>query len=197
MFDQGTQGAQQVSLSSLAVVLLHAPVLDRRGDTVSSAVTNLDLHDIARSAKTFGVGRFYIVTPLEEQQRLVSRLLAHWLDGHGAEYNPKRKQALELIRVCATVDAALDDWRQENGDEPLPVLTGAAKQATLSFNALRNRLLQQPALLILGTGWGIAPELFGQGWPVLSSIQGAGEYNHLPVRAAAAIMFDRLLQNRE
>lgn len=186
-----------MSLSSLAVALLHAPVLDRRGDTVSSAVTNLDLHDIARSAKTFGLGRFYIVTPLEEQQRLVKRLLTHWLEGHGAVYNPNRKQALELIRVCATVDEALADWCREQGSEPLPILTGASRPDGLSFKDLRGKLEMQPAMLMLGTGWGIAPELFERGWSVLNSIKGAGEYNHLPVRAAAAIMFDRLLQGRE
>lgn len=186
-----------MALGFLAVALLHAPVLDRRGDKVTSAVTNLDLHDIARSARTFGLGRFYVVTPLDEQQRLVARLLAHWLEGHGAGYNPKRKQALELIRVCATVDDALADWRREQDSEPLPVLTGAGRQGALSFADLRNKVKQQPAMLMLGTGWGIAPELFDRGWPVLSSIQGAEEYNHLPVRAAAAIMFDRLSLCRE
>jgi hypothetical protein len=178
------------------VVLLHAPVLDRRGDTVSSAVTNLDLHDIARSAKTFGLGRFYIVTPLVEQQRLVSRLLEHWLDGHGSIYNPKRKQALELVKVCSTIDDAFDDWERDQGAEPLVVLTGAAKKEGISFATLRNQICQRPVILLLGTGWGIAPELFARGWPILRSIQGAGEYNHLPVRAAAAIMFDRLLRDR-
>ena len=186
-----------MSLNFLAVALLHAPVLDRRGDTVSSAVTNLDLHDIARSARTFGLGRFYVVTPLVEQQRLVSRLLTHWLDGHGAEYNPKRKQALELIKVCSTVDEALADWHREQGSEPLPIMTGAARQGNLSFADLREKIQQQPAMLMLGTGWGLAPELFDRGWPVLTCIQGAEEYNHLPVRAAAAIIFDRLSPFRE
>lgn len=185
-----------MSLKSMAVALLHAPVLDRRGDTVLSAVTNLDLHDIARSAKTFGLGRFYVVTPLDEQQRLVSRLLNHWLEGHGAGYNPKRKQALELIRVCATVDEALADWGREQGREPIPILTGASSQGTLTFAELRGKS-QQPAMILLGTGWGIAPELFDRGWPVLDSIHGDGEYNHLPVRAAAAIMFDRLSLSRK
>lgn len=185
-----------MSQQSLAVALLHAPVLDRRGDTVSTAVTNLDLHDIARSAKTFGLGRFYLVTPLSEQQRLVSRLLEHWLEGHGADYNPKRKQALELIKVCATIDEALEDWRREQGSEPLPILTGASRQGDITFTELRGRLQRQPAMLVLGTGWGLAPELFERGWPVLTGIKGAGEYNHLPVRAAAAIMFDRLLQDQ-
>lgn len=185
-----------MSRHALAVALVHAPVLDRRGDTVSTAVTNLDLHDIARSARTFGLERFYVVTPLDEQRRLVSRLLKHWLEGHGAEYNPKRKQALELIRVCATVEEALADWQSELGVEPLPVLTGASRQGDLSFADLRDRLNQCPAMLVLGTGWGLAPKLFEKGWPVLNSIRGAGDYNHLPVRAAAAIMFDRLLPAR-
>lgn len=180
-----------MSLRTLAVALVHAPVLDRRGDTVTTAVTNLDLHDIARSARTFGLGRYYVVTPLAEQQRLVNRLLEHWLEGHGADYNPKRRQALELIRVCATVDEAIVDWRREQGSV-LPILTGAAHADGVEYGAMRKTLAEQPALLLLGTGWGLAPELFANGWPVLQRIDGADDYNHLPVRAAAAIMFDRL-----
>lgn len=186
-----------MSLQPLAVALLHAPVLDRRGETVTTAVTNLDLHDIARSARTFGVGRFYVVTPLVEQQRLVARLLRHWLDGAGADYNPARKEALELIRVCPTLEAAQEDWRCEQGDEPVSVLTGAARQDGISCSDVRTLVEQRPVLLLLGTGWGIAPELFERGWPVLKRIQGSGDYNHLPVRAAAAILFDRLAQGRE
>ena len=102
-----------------------------------------------------------------------------------------------MVRVCATIDEALADWCQEQGSEPLPILTGAARQGDLSFADLRNMVQQQPAMLILGTGWGIAPEVFNRGWPVLNSIQGTEEYNHLPVRAAAAIMFDRLAPTRE
>jgi hypothetical protein len=60
-----------------AVALVHHPVLDRRGDLVTTAVTNLDIHDIARAAKTYGAGCYYLVTPLVEQQRLVDRLLEH------------------------------------------------------------------------------------------------------------------------
>ena len=59
------------------------------------------------------------------------------------------------------------------------------------------KVLPTSFIALLGTGWGIAPELFDRGWPTLSSIKGAAEYNHLPVRAAAAIMFDRLLQGRD
>ena len=62
---------------------------------------------------------------------------------------------------------------------------------------MKTKLVITQKALMLGTGWGLAPELFDRGWPVLTCIQGAEEYNHLPVRAAAAIIFDRLSPFRE
>ena len=41
---------------------------------IASAVTNLDLHDIARAARTYAVDGVYVVTPLEDQRALVERL---------------------------------------------------------------------------------------------------------------------------
>ena len=71
----------------LALALVHHPVVDRRGDEVTTAVTNLDLHDIARTAATFGVDRFYAVTvitsysihytKLYEGRRSVAEALCH------------------------------------------------------------------------------------------------------------------------
>lgn len=177
----------------VAVALVHHPVVDRRGDVVSTAVTNLDLHDIARTARTYGVGRFYVVTPVVEQQVLVKRILSHWLDGHGASYNAHRGAALSLIRIVASLDEALADWRAEAGPDALPVLTGAARADGISFAECAAVIEKNPLLLVFGTGWGLAPELFQRGWTVLEPIRGRGGYNHLPVRAAAAIMLDRLL----
>lgn len=77
----------------VAVALVHHPVLDRRRDRVTTAVTNLDLHDIARTARTYGVCRYYVVTPVAEQQRLVARIVGHWREGFGAGYNPDRGEA--------------------------------------------------------------------------------------------------------
>ncbi|MBT8351253.1 MAG: RNA methyltransferase, partial [Deltaproteobacteria bacterium] len=39
--------------SNLYVALVHYPVVNKNGDVIASAVTNLDLHDIARAAKTY------------------------------------------------------------------------------------------------------------------------------------------------
>lgn len=179
---------------AVAVALVHYPIVDKRGDLVTSAVTNLDIHDLARTSRTYGVDRVYLVTPLAEQQQLVDRILQHWRQGHGSSYNPKRAEALKLVVVVASLEDALVDWQQVSGGEPWPVLTGAASQGGISFGRCREMLAERSLLLVLGTGWGLAPELFERGWTVLEPIVGAGDnYNHLPVRSAAAIMLDRLL----
>jgi len=176
----------------LAVALVHHPVLDRRGDRVTTAVTNLDLHDIARTARTYGVSRYYVVTPVPEQKRLVSRILGHWREGFGAGYNPDRGEALSLVTMADNLEAALTDWRAVAGEAALPVLTGAGRTDGITFPACRALAQIHPLLLVFGTGWGLAPELFERDWPVLEPIRGSGDYNHLPVRAAAAIILDRM-----
>ncbi|PLX94157.1 MAG: hypothetical protein C0621_05865 [Desulfuromonas sp.] len=181
----------------LAVALVHYPVLDRRGDRVTSAVTNLDLHDIARIACTYGVDSFYVVTPVAAQQELVAAILGHWREGHGAGYNPDRKDALARVQVVDSLDAACQDWEARCQRRIQPLLTGARCTDGLSFGEGRELLQRTPTLLVLGTGWGLAPEVFAQGWPMLTAICGVGDYNHLPVRAATAIILDRLLIGRE
>jgi hypothetical protein len=181
----------------LAVALVHHPIVDRRGDLVTTAVTNLDIHDIARTACTYGVARYYVVTPVAEQLLLVERILQHWRSGFGATYNVDRSKALSLVRIASTIEEALEDWGAELNEEVQPVLTGAARSDGMSFAECRDLGRSRPLLLMFGTGSGLAPQLFSRGWPVLEPIAGASDYNHLPVRAAAAIILDRLLGHRE
>ncbi|GAB4176996.1 MAG: RNA methyltransferase [Geothermobacteraceae bacterium] len=176
----------------LAMALVHYPVRNRAGETVTTAVTNLDVHDLARSALTYGLERFYVVTPAAEQRRLVERLLEHWLDGLGGQLNPDRRQALELVTVVESLEAALEDYRRRCGREVRPLLTAAGRKDGVAVGELRRRAGDSPHLLVLGTGSGLAPELFERGWTVVESIEGTGGYNHLSVRAASAILLDRL-----
>ncbi len=180
-------------MKPVAVGLVHSPVLDKRGDRVVSAVTNVDIHDIARAARTYGVQRYYVITPAAEQQRLVGSILEHWCQGHGSRYNPARKEALSLVKVVATVQEALEDWNLFCDAESDCLLTSARAENSIGIEEARERLLEKPALILFGTGHGMAPELFERGWPVLSAIIGRGDYNHLSVRSAAAIILDRLL----
>lgn len=181
-----------MSRGRLAVALLHHPVLDRRGDLVTTAVTNLDLHDIARIGRTYGIERYYVVTPAREQQELAGAIVGHWRDGYGAGYNPDRCSALSLVEVVPDLAAALADWQQLSGSEVVPLLTAAGRDDGIDFPAARALLAQWPLLLVFGTGWGLAPQLFDHGWPVLQALRGVDGYNHLPVRAAAAVILDRL-----
>lgn len=185
--------------SRLSIALLHYPVYDRNGRVVATAVTNLDIHDMARLARTFGLFRYFVVTPVEEQRILAERIRAHWQDGWGGSYNPDRREALGLLRVMPDLDAVRDDLEGSFQRPTITVATGAKERpGAISFDGLRQRVQDEegPFLLLLGTGWGLTDEYFERADIVLEPIKGAGEYNHLSVRAAAAIIMDRLLGQR-
>ena len=185
--------------SRVSIALLHYPVYDRNSRVVATAVTNLDLHDIARMARTFGLFRYYVVTPVEEQRILAERIRAHWQDGWGGSYNPDRRSALELLQVAPDMDTVLADIEDCYKRPARIVVTGAKeRQGVISFDGLRRRVQDEegPFLLLFGTGWGLTDELFERADFVLEPIKGAGEYNHLSVRSAAAIIMDRLLGQR-
>ena len=56
---------------------------------------------------------------------------------------------------------------------------------------------EEPSLLVFGTGWGLEKNLIQNADHVLLPIEGINGFNHLPVRAAIAIILDRLLGLRE
>ena len=185
-----------LACDNLAVALVHYPVYNKHHEVVTSALTNLDQHDIARSSKTFGLDRFYIVTPSEEQRKLAERISGHWQQGWGADYNPDRRQALDIVRVTPTVASAAADF-QSRFSKPVKIaVTGAAQRSGSIALVTFRKLLQeadQPYLLLLGTGWGLTEECFSTADLILEPIAGNGLYNHLSVRSAAAIMLDRLM----
>lgn len=174
---------------------MHYPVYNKLREVVTTALTNLDLHDIARSSRTFGLDRFYIVTPSHNQQELALRITGHWQEGWGASYNPDRKEALDIVRVCDTLADARMDLQSGFAAPVRTVITGAANRTgSISFPTFRQMLdnPDTPFLLLLGTGWGLTEACFDAADHILEPIAGAGTYNHLSVRSAAAIMLDRL-----
>ncbi len=185
-----------LSQPKLSVALLHHPVKNKHGEIITSAVTNLDLHDIARIAKTYGVESFYVVTPLEDQRALVEKIVSHWIDGWGGTYNPKRKAALSLVKVKDSLAQVVEDIKADTGTDARVVVTCASeKQNALRFDEFRNRLNdpEHSYLLAFGTAWGLTDEFIESADLVLEPIKGKTEYNHLPVRSAVAIILDRLL----
>jgi tRNA (guanine37-N1)-methyltransferase len=178
------------------IALLHHPVYDKNGQVVTTAVTNMDIHDIARSGKTYGIRGFYVVTPVKALQKLARKIIDHWEQGYGSQYNVTRKEALALVHIKDTLDDVLIDIEQGSGQKPLLVVTSARPGGNrTSFTNVRDMLIKadQPFLLILGTGWGLAEAIFSRSDYVLEAIKGPTDYNHLSVRSAAAIILDRLL----
>lgn len=170
-------------------------MISKRGEVIAAAVTNLDLHDIARAARTYGVRRYYVVTPLVDQKTLVRRIVAHWLSGAGAHYNPDRGAALEIIRLKDSLDGALKHIHGRDGKWPLVVATSSRQHRGAARYGCLRRILQagDPCLLLFGTAWGLAPEIIQTADMVLAPISGHTAYNHLSVRSAAAIVLDRLM----
>jgi len=184
--------------SNLYVGLVHHPIYDKRREVVATALTNFDIHDIARCAKTFGVGGFFIITPLESQIQLAERIIRHWTEGTGSVYNPTRKESLSLVRVSRTIDEADQTISGLWQKEVKRVATGASPYPKSIDFGLLKKLLQDettPYFILFGTGWGLTREVKDDSDYVLAPIEGKG-YNHLSVRSAVAIILDRLLGDR-
>ena len=182
-----------------SVALIHYPVYNKHKDVVATAVTNLDIHDIARCSRTFGADRYYIVTPVEEQQKLVQKVALHWQSGWGSTYNPKRKEALDIVSVVPAIGSALEDMKARTGLTPRVVVTGASSRSNSVSSAGLAGLMadgSQGFLLLFGTGWGMTEEVFDSADYVLEPIKGHAEYNHLSVRSAVSIYMDRLFGRR-
>ncbi len=182
-------------MRDLYLALLHHPVLDKTGRVVTAALTNMDIHDIARSARTYGVRGFYVVTPVRALQLLARKIIEHWECGYGSAYNWTRKEALEIVRLADDLDAAILAVEREAGGRPVLVATSARDgPGRISFAELRGLLAcgGDPLILLFGTGWGLAAPVLERADYILEPIRGVGSYNHLSVRAAAAIVLDRV-----
>jgi hypothetical protein len=178
----------------LAIALVHRPVLDKAGQVVTTALTNIDVHDLARSALTYGCTDYFVVHPVEAQRELATKIVEHWTEGSSAKRIPDRKDALSVVRAVPTLQDAVATL----GDGVEVWVTAARVfegKPTVSFEEARAKLGAAeagPVLLVFGTGWGLAPELIDRADAVIEPINGTGSWNHLSVRSACAIALDRL-----
>jgi len=195
--------------------LVHWPVYDRNRKLVATNVTNLDVHDIARVSRVYGVERYFIIHPMRDQLSFVSRLLDHWRVGEGKVFNPMRATALTMVETAESVEQSIEILSRD-GKRPLVVGTTARDipgVERISFRIFRSFLNAEPlsaddvevwgprlkgfdsVLLLFGTGFGMTTELLSQCDLLLEPMRGAPplDYRHLSVRSAASICLDRLL----
>ncbi|MFW6081328.1 MAG: RNA methyltransferase [Desulfosalsimonas sp.] len=182
--------------SKLYLSLLHYPVKNKDGRDIAAAVTSIDLHDIARAARTFGAAGFYVITPLADQREFAGKIIGHWVDGAGSRHNPDRGDALSLIRIREDLAGAVHEIGALEKTGVRVVATSAAgAPGQMEFAELRGLLEagRHAYLLVLGTAWGLSEEFMENADARLAPIAGNCDYNHLSVRSAAAIMLDRLM----
>lgn len=190
------KGRSKVS-SRIFLGLVHYPVYNKNMDIITTSVTNLDIHDIARCAITYNLTRYYLIHPLPTQHKLIQEIIAYWQDGYGAVYNPDRKEALDLVELKVSLDEVLASIAAEYGGPVYTVATDARKNPhTVSYQKMR-RILQEEKganfLFLFGTGWGMTSEVMSRADYILEPVYGRGSYNHLSVRSAVAIILDRIL----
>lgn len=183
----------------IAVALLHFPIRDRSGEEITTAITNLDLHDMSRSSRTYGLEAMFVVHPVAAQRELAERVRDHWLHGSGSRRIPDRTPAMELLRVVPSLE---DVFAAYGGRSEVEVWTTSARNRddNLTYASARERMATdgKPVLLVFGTGWGLAARVEADSDARIEPIQASSEtgFNHLSVRAACAITLDRILGRR-
>jgi len=190
------KGATGKKPGTVYLALIHHPVYNKKQEVVRTCLTPLDLHDIARVGRTYGVHGFYCVSALASQMELAQTILDHWTSGWGAGYNPNRKEAFSIVRITPDLDCVREEIEAEWGRAPRTVATSARfREPDLDCRELKQlvRKGEEPFLLLFGTGWGLLQETVNSADYRLAPIQGTTGYNHLSVRSAVSIILDRVL----
>ncbi len=182
--------------SKVYIALLHHPMYNKRMDIVTTSVTNLDLHDIARAARTYNVEGFYVVHPSPNQQQLIKEILSYWQEGYGGTYNADRKEAFTILQLAEHLPQVIAEIEASTGQKVITVATDARIYPnTIKYLDLKEKIFSEDRvyLLLFGTGWGMEKDLMLQCDHILEPIAPDSDFNHLSVRSAVSIIIDRLL----
>ena len=176
--------------------LVHYPVYNRDLDVITSGITNLDIHDISRSATTYGVKKYYIIHPSERQKLIFDKILNFWKTEVASLFNEHRVQALKIIDFTSDINETIKIIKNQEGIDPRIIATTSklsSDQVTIDFVKDLIKLNERPILILFGTGNGLHESIFQQADHILKPIQSKADYNYLSVRSAVAIFLDRLL----
>lgn len=182
--------------SRVYIALLHYPMYNKRMDVITTSVTNLDLHDIARAARTYEADKFFIVHPSSSQHRLVEEIVSYWQAGYGGQYNPDRQEAFSILKTAQSLEEVIEHIEQVEGKKVFTVATDARLHPnSISCKRLRDYINNEERvfLLLFGTGWGMQKEVMEECDYIMQPLEAGRSYNHLSVRSAVSIILDRLL----
>lgn len=180
------------------VVIMHSQVIVGDGHKVGhTSVASIDIHDIARSCKTYGIKNFFIVTQLEDQFKIVNTFFDFWHSKKGKDYNLSRYNAIESVILKKTFESVIEHIKQKENADPIIITTSAKPHGnSVKIDYFSQGLVwkeNRPVLIVFGTGQGLSDEIMNKSNFILTPIRGLTSYNHLSVRSAAAVILDRWL----
>lgn len=182
-----------LAYSNVYIALVHHPVYNQHRQIITTSITNLDVHDLARVTATYELGGYFIVQPLLKQRELAQQLMGFWKEGYGAKYNPDRQRAFERVSLCSNLQEVKDKITSLSGCPRVVATAAAAHQSAVGYSFIREVIQRgETFLLLFGTGWGLTKEVLAGSDYILAPIKGPGDYNHLSVRSAVSIIVDRL-----
>jgi hypothetical protein len=181
--------------NNLYLGLVHYPIKGKDNTTITTSLTNLDIHDIARTCKTFGVKEFFIIHPLSSQKELLDRVLTFWQTEIANLYNPHRVSALELVSYAVSIESAFEKIKNQETTYPLIITTTAKeREEQLAYGKVKS--LSAPVFVLFGTGNGLSESVHEIADYILQPVRGVKDYNHLSVRSAVAIILDRIVSEK-
>jgi tRNA (guanine37-N1)-methyltransferase len=176
-------------------VLMHDNIALPGGRSGTTSVTSLDVHDIARSAQTYGLEGYFLVTPLVDQKKIVNTMLDFWRSDVGIAYNKERHRAVDAVAIVDSLDLVVERLHKKHGVKPLLIGTSAREVTGVEPITFADQARvwkhDRPVVLVFGTGQGLDSSMLERCDYMLPPVRGFSDYNHLSVRSAAAIVFDR------
>jgi hypothetical protein len=187
-------------MNNISIGLVHYPVLNKNGEEITTSITPFDIHDIARSAYTFGVDYFYIIHPSLKQKAVSERIINFWQKGFGKSYNQSRSLAFDIVKFAYSLSEAKELIENQYGKKAKIISTTARKidsEKLISIEEASKISINEPVFILFGTGWGLTYNTLHSGNFILKSIEGVSDYNHLSVRAASAIILYLFSESRK
>ncbi|MFA4966864.1 MAG: RNA methyltransferase [Candidatus Margulisiibacteriota bacterium] len=177
-------------MAKVYLALIHHPVYNKNQEIVSTCITGVDLHDIARSGLTYGIKKYFVVNPMPAQLAFAERIVGCWKKEASFVHNWTRAEAFRLVELAPDLETVIKKLKN-----PVIVATSAKPKGSVKFKKIRSLIKKskKPVLILVGTGWGMTDELLKKADYILEPIKGNSKYNHLSVRSAVAIILDRIL----
>ena len=180
---------------NIFISLIHFPVKNIKNEIIKTSLTNLDIQDIARTAKTYGINKYFITHPIKEQRMLAEKVINFW-DSENKRINENSKhEAIKNIIIKNSINDVIKEIKKICGKKPTIISTDAKRMKNMvDYDLIRNKFLSnnEPILIVFGTGWGLTDDIINKSDYILKPIDGYNEYNHLSVRSAVAIILDKL-----